>query len=88
MSDFRVEQTMRDGVPEPDWRTCGACVHLLEDCCDYGVCSLELKQAEDAGELSGESGRVDPARVIEWAAAHHVDMQSETCPRFRAWDAA
>lgn len=63
MTDLRVEQTMRDGVPEPEDRRCGTCSHFTcsgsvrhsrivngetrSDYREYGVCELRLQRWAD-----------------------------------------
>ena len=46
-----------DGDPNAPWnqeepKTCGDCSHLLEGCCDYGICEFEFEEAfdEEAGK--------------------------------------
>lgn len=33
--------------------TCGDCCHLLEGCCDYGICGLEFEEAFTGGDAHG-----------------------------------
>lgn len=45
--------------------TCAECRHMVECCCDYGVCGLEFDRAfADDGEADEE-----PAFVAAWALA-------------------
>ena len=44
-----------EGDPNAPWnreepKTCGDCSHLLEGCCDYGICELEFEEAFSAQE--------------------------------------
>lgn len=63
-----------DDCGAPDPRTCFTCSHLIELCCDYGVCDLELARRFD--------DTADPCEVAEWCAENLMDMQSDVC---REW---
>ena len=52
-----------EGDPNAPWnreepKTCGDCSHLLEGCCDYGICEFEFEEAfdEEAGKRPGGEG--------------------------------
>ena len=71
-----------EGDPNAPWnreepKTCGDCSHLLEGCCDYGICEFEFEEAFD--EEAGK--RPLPA----WEAACWA--RDWTCRRTRANDA-
>lgn len=59
--------------------TCGDCSHLLEGCCDFGICELEFEEAFD------EAKPETPWRAALWAHGwvvdHYKDMQEDTCGR-------
>ena len=64
----------------------GECSHLLEGCCDYGICEREF---EEAFESDPNVGTDSPS--AEWHAAcwarnwvvdHYKDMQEDTCDSF------
>lgn len=63
--------------------TCGDCSHLLEGCCDFGICGLEF---EDAFEEQQAREPLAPRESAEWAFGwivdNYKDMQEDTCRRF------
>lgn len=67
-------------------QTCGDCSHLLEGCCDYGICELELEEAFDARIADGP---MDTWEAVLWARKwivdNYKDMQEDTCPKWEEW---
>ncbi len=62
-------------------RVCGECSHLLEGCCDFGICELEFEDAfED--ECPGTPWKA-ALWARDWVADNYKDMQEDTCGR---WD--
>lgn len=76
-----------EGDPRAPWnreepRTCGKCSHLLEGCCDYGICELEFDRAfADDGEADEEPAFV-AAWALGWIPNHMRDMQEAACDMF------
>lgn len=77
-----------DGDPNAPWnqeepKTCGDCSHLLEGCCDYGICEFEFEEAFDE-----EEGK-RPLPAWEAASGRVTGLSSitRTCRRTRANDA-
>lgn len=76
-----------EGDPNAPWnreepKTCGDCSHLLEGCCDYGICEFEFEEAfdEEAGKRPLPAwGAARWAR--DWIVEHYKDMQEDTCER-------
>lgn len=77
-----------EGDPRAPWnreepRTCGECSHLLEGCCDYGICEVEF---DDAFREKFDGADAEPGDVAYWAlpwiADHMRDMQEEACAMF------
>ncbi len=64
--------------PEP--RACGTCLHLLEGCCDYGICELEFEEAFDEAKPDTAWGAARWARG--WIADSYRDMQADCCERW------
>lgn len=63
-------------------KSCGMCVYCADVCCDYGVCELELLDAQKA--CSEEHyGRIDWDYALEWMADNLHDMQEDACDHFR-----
>lgn len=80
-TDAAIDRRFGEGKP-----TCAECKHLLEGCCDYGVCEREF---EEAFESDPNVGTDSPG--AEWHAAcwarnwvvdHYKDMQEDTCDSF------
>lgn len=79
-----------EGDPNAPWnreepKTCGDCSHLLEGCCDYGICEFEEAFDEEAGKrpppaweaacwarLQGHAG--GHVRTMRWLAASGVAL--------------
>lgn len=67
--------------------TCAECKHMVECCCDYGVCDLEYQDAFD-DEFSNWEIAVDTTDseiaewALEWISDHMRDMQSIACENF------
>lgn len=90
-SGYNLPPGCFEGDPDAPWnreepRTCGECSHLLEGCCDYGICEREF---EEAFESDPNVGTDSPG--AEWHAAcwarnwvvdHYKDMQEDTCDSF------
>lgn len=72
---------MTDGTSK---RTCGACGHFMDVCCDYGVCERDLRLAARSLVTGADPCWVDAMRVVGWASDHIVDAQDDTCGRWEA----
>lgn len=72
-----IESRYGDGGP-----TCGDCSHLLEGCCDFGICELEFWDAFEAA--SPETTRKAAAWAMGWIVDHYKDMQEDSCERCEA----
>lgn len=77
-----------DGDPAAPWNlpeeppTCGDCSHLLEGCCDFGICELEFEEAFDAREARGRMPAWEAATwTLGWVVEHYKDMQEDRCDR-------
>lgn len=62
-----------------DAPTCGDCSHLLEGCCDFGICELEFEDAFD--EARPETPWKAALWARDWIVDHYKDMQEDTCER-------
>ena len=78
-----------EGDPNAPWnheepKTCGDCSHLLEGCCDFGICELEFEEAFDDAE---HDVKTSPRKAALWARGwivdHYKDEQEDACDR---WD--
>lgn len=84
MSGFNLPDGVSDSdidrfhgyVPE---RVCGTCSHLMDSCCDYAPCSLELDDAAECGEFSGGFSYF---KAVKWAMGHMHDCQADACQRW------
>lgn len=64
-------------------RTCGECSHLLEGCCDFGICELEFEEAFDA---QGAMAAWEAAKwARDWIVDNYKDMQEDSCPKWEEW---
>lgn len=78
-----------EGDPDAPWnreepRTCGECSHLLEGCCDYGICEVEFDRAyaEEFGTGCSENSSFGAMWALEWIPNHMRDMQEAACETF------
>ena len=63
-------------------KTCGDCSHLLEGCCDYGICEFEFEEAFDEEAGKRPLPAWEAARwARDWIVEHYKDMQEDTCER-------
>lgn len=76
-----------EGDPDAPWNqeevpTCGDCSHLLEGCCDFGICELEFEDAFDGATAKGPMTAWEAAKwARDWIVGHYKDMQEDTCER-------
>ena len=67
--------------------TCAECKHMVECCCDYGICRREYQEALSS-EFSGDKDLIElsPLDGADWALwwipDHMRDMQSVACENF------
>lgn len=62
---------------------CGRCLHLLDGCCDYGICELEFSEAFDAAFAEDPKAAWEAAKwARDWIADNYRDMQADVCGRF------
>lgn len=67
--------------------TCAECKHMVECCCDYGVCDLEYQDSFEYEfsnwEIAVESTDSEIAEwALDWISDHMRDMQSVACENF------
>lgn len=68
------------GGPGP---TCGDCSHLLEGCCDFGICELEFEEAFDERQAREPLAPRESAEwAFGWIVDNYKDMQEDACRRF------
>lgn len=65
--------------------TCAECKHMVECCCDYGVCEREFSIAlfEEFGFYPIEHAGAGATWALDWIANHMRDMQGVACEYFR-----
>ena len=64
--------------------TCGDCSHLLEGCCDFGICGLEFEEAFDEADHEVKTTPWKAALwARDWIVEHYKDEQEDVCDR---WD--
>lgn len=86
-SGYNLPPGCFEGEPGAPWnreepRTCGECSHLLEGCCDYGICELEFEEAFSAQEAKEPIAAWEAAKwARDWIVDHYKDMQEDTCER-------
>lgn len=87
-SGYNLPPGCLEGDPRAPWnreetRTCGECAHLLEGCCDYGICELEFEEAFDEEEVKRPLPAWEAACwARDWIVEHYKDMQEDTCDSF------
>lgn len=81
-----------EGDPDAPWnreepRTCGECSHLVEGCCDYGICELEFDKAyaDEFETGDSENSSVGAMWALEWMPNHMRDMQEAACETFESY---
>lgn len=68
---------------EEDPKTCGGCSHLLEGCCDFGICELEFEEAFEEQQAREPLAAWEAACWSrDWIVDNYKDMQEDTCRRF------
>ncbi len=72
------ESDIDEAFGEPT--TCGDCSHLVEGCCDYGICELEFAEAFD--EEAPQSAWKAARWALGWIVNSYKDMQEDVCDRF------
>lgn len=83
-TDAAIDRNFGEGKP-----TCSECSHLLEGCCDYGICELEF---EEAFEGDPNVGTDSPGAewhaacwALRWVVDHYRDMQEAACETFESY---
>lgn len=66
---------------------CFGCKHMVECCCDFGICDLEYKEAfnNDFGdwEIAVETTDSEITEwALDWISNHMRDMQGVACEHF------
>lgn len=65
---------------------CGRCAHLLDGCCDYGICELEFADAFDAAFAKEPMAAWEAAKwARDWVAGNFKDEQADACDRFKGF---
>lgn len=87
-SGYNMPPGCYEGDPSAPWnqeepRTCGECSHLLEGCCDFGICELEFSEAFD--EAKPETPWKAALWARDWVVDHYKDMQEDSCPKWEEW---
>lgn len=78
-----------EGDPRAPWnreepKACGDCSHLLDGCCDYGICELEFEEAFDEADREAKASPWKAACwARDWIVDHYKDEQEDVCDR---WD--
>ena len=59
--------------------TCGDCLHLLDGCCDYGICEIEFAEAfgRECPATAWEGARW----ALNWIVCNYKDEQEDWCAR-------
>ena len=92
MNEIPSEWNLPPGVSEGDsnapWnepKCCGNCAHLLEGCCDYGICELEFEDAFRDELICRDSAWEAAQWALKWIPAHWRDAEDsdECCERFQ-----
>lgn len=91
-SEWNLPPGCFDGDPNAPWnqeepKTCGDCSHLLEGCCDYGICEVEFDRAyaEEFGTGDAENSSFGAMWALEWIPNHMRDMQEAACETFESY---
>ena len=67
-----------------DKPTCGECSHLLEGCCDFGICELEFEEAFEEQQARERLAAWEAACWSrDWIVDHYKDMDGDSCAHFR-----
>lgn len=67
-------------------RICGECSHLLEGCCDFGICELEFEEAFEEQQARERLAAWEAAEwAFGWIVDNYKDMQEDTCPKWEEW---
>lgn len=67
-------------------QTCGDCSHLLEGCCDFGICGLEFEEAFEEQQARERLAAWEAACWSrDWIVDHYKDMQEDSCPKWEEW---
>lgn len=67
-------------------QTCGDCRHLLEGCCDFGICELEFEEAFEEQQARERLAAWEAAEwAFGWIVDHYKDMQEDSCPKWEEW---
>lgn len=91
-SGYNLPPGCFEGDPRAPWnreepRTCGECSHLLEGCCDYGICEVEFDRAyaNEFGTGDAENSSFGAMWALEWIPNHMRDMQEAACETFESY---
>lgn len=67
-------------------QTCGDCSHLLEGCCDFGICELEFEEAFEEQQARERLAAWEAACWSrDWIVDNYKDMQEDSCPKWEEW---
>lgn len=80
--DFKVEETMREGMPEGGTDGCCYCAHYQDSGKDCGVCAIMLER--DMGSIP-EAALLE-AETAAGLAAQNIVRWNETCERLEEYD--
>ena len=62
---------------------CMECSHLIDGCCDFGICELQFENAFDDASYEVKTSPWEAAKwARDWATTHYVDEQEPACARF------
>ena len=60
------------------------CSHLLEGCCDYGICELEFEEAFEEQQAREPFAAWEAACWSrDWTVDNYKDMQEDWCERWK-----
>lgn len=82
-TDAAIDRHYGEGKP-----TCAECKHMVECCCDYGICEREYQKAFDAEFFGSFKAEADSTLLdvadwaLPWIADHMRDMQEAACETF------
>lgn len=80
--DFKVEETMREGIPEGGTGGCCYCLYYEDSGKDCGVCALAL---DHDMRMLPDVALVNPL-VAAGLAAQNIVRWNETCEKWEEYD--
>lgn len=90
-SGYNLPPGCYDSDPNAPWNqadepTCGECCHLLEGCCDFGICEIEFEEAFEEQQARERLAAWEAACWSrDWIVDNYKDMQEDSCPKWEEW---